>query len=62
MKVKDEFKSVGEFQELLATAEDKARNDWAREFISDITEKFEKYGEDTFVTDKQIFKLREIAE
>jgi len=37
-------------------------NDWERTFVNDMAERLEQYGEATFVSAKQLFKLRDIAD
>lgn len=53
--------SSGDVGELLGLVNDTALNQWEQEFIASIRERFEKYGERTLVTEKQLENLRKIA-
>lgn len=35
---------------------------WENDFVDGLREKFEMYGDGTFVTDEQLYKLEQIAE
>ena len=52
---------IDNYEELLEEADIKASNDWEMDFVSDLKEKFEQYGDDTYVSDAQLEKLEAIA-
>ena len=49
------------FADLLGEAETQASTDWEMNFVADIKSRFEEYGDDTFVSEKQLDKLKAIA-
>ena len=61
MRIYDAYPKVDEFENLLEDADSNAGNQWELEFVSDINERFEKYGGDTFISKKQIEILNRIA-
>jgi len=60
-QVRNLFNSEKEFEGLLFMADECAETDWEIDFVSDIRERFEKYGDRTVISPAQLFKLREIA-
>ena len=60
-RVADAYDDLSEFESLLADAEANAETDWEMEFVSDINEKFEKYGDKMFISTKQIEILERIS-
>ena len=60
-RVADAYDEVSEFETLLADAEANAVTDWEMEFVSDINDKFEKYGDQMFISTKQIEILERIS-
>ena len=52
---------IDNYEELLEEAESQASNDWEFDFVSDMKEKFDQYGDNTFVSDAQLEKLEAIA-
>lgn len=60
-KVSEKFKEIGDYQELLASAEDRAKGDWEAKFVSDMNNRFEQYKEKTFISEKQLEILNKIA-
>lgn len=61
-KIKDVFPDVTKFDELLETAGNKIKGDWETEFHTSITERYTKYGVDSYLSKKQLDKLTSIAE
>jgi len=61
MKICDTYSDDEEFEGLLVDADSNASTEWKRQFVDDIRERFEKYGGDTFVSEKQIATLEKIA-
>ncbi len=51
-----------EFKRLLDDADIGAGYDWEMDFVEDMRERFAKYGERTFITDKQLAALEKIAD
>ena len=49
------------YEELLETADLQAKTRWEMDFVEDMKEKYEAYGENTFVSDAQLKKLDKIA-
>lgn len=60
--VADLFVKTDEFAELLALASMAVTSDWEENFVSDMEEKFEKYGGDMFLTDRQLHTLKRIVD
>lgn len=60
-RVRDLYDDIEDFERLLRDAESQARSEWAQDFVGDIYEKYEKYGADMFITDKQVSKLEDIV-
>jgi len=58
MKVKRMYPEIESFEDLLEDADSNAGNDWEMEFVSGINEKYEQYGAEMFLSEKQ----REILE
>ena len=50
-----------DFEELLETAEEKARGGWETTFVDDLRDKFNEYGYDMFLSEKQLGALNLIA-
>lgn len=53
---------IPEFDVLLEDAEDAATTEWEMDFVSDMKEKYEQYGDKMYVTEKQIAALEKIAD
>lgn len=49
------------FEDLIDAAEDGASTDWEMEFIDGVKEKYEQYGGNMFVSDKQLEVLEKLA-
>lgn len=41
---------------------DEKLSDWQRSFFSDFRERFEKYGEKTYISEKQVIQLQKIRD
>lgn len=52
---------VEDFEDLLASAEANASSDWEMGFVEDLSERYERYGDDMFLSEKQAEILRRIA-
>ena len=52
---------IDEFEELLEDAEDQASSDWEMSFLDDIRGKYDQYHGNTYVSEAQLRKLRQIA-
>ncbi len=57
-----EMPEAAGFDKLLETAEDRAMGDWEMNFVSETRERYDKYGDNTYLSDKQIAILKRIAE
>lgn len=60
-KLRDHYPDWKEFEEILNDAESNASTEWQIEFVSDIKEKFTRYRERMFLSQKQIEALSNIA-
>lgn len=60
-KVIDEFDSETEFEDLLLNADQQASTDWEMSFVEDMRDRFEQYGMNTYISDKQLETLNRIA-
>lgn len=60
-KVIDEFDSETEFEDLLLNADQQASTDWEMSFVEDMRGRFEQYGMNTYISDKQLETLNRIA-
>ena len=60
-KVIDEFDSATEFEDLLLNADQQASTDWEMSFVEDMRDRFEQYGMNTYISDKQLETLNRIA-
>lgn len=58
MKAED----IDDYEDLLDDAEDHAESVWENDFVADMRDRYEQYGDSTFVSYEQLDKLREIAE
>lgn len=50
-----------DFEDVLYVAERKARGAWEEQFVADLTEKFEQYGERMFLSERQAEVLNRIT-
>ena len=60
-QIKDQYDNVSDFEDLLSLAESQAKTDWEMEFVSDLNDKYEKYGDGMFLSQKQRETLEKIA-
>lgn len=61
MKVCDRFDSSSEFEALLDDARMAASNDWEEAFVRSVKSRYDQYGGNTFLSDKQLAALEKIA-
>lgn len=59
--VRTRYTDVAEFEEQLEQAETNANNDFEMEFTSDMRVKYNKWGADMFISEKQADCLERIA-
>ncbi|NYT68759.1 hypothetical protein [Pusillimonas noertemannii] len=60
-KVIDHFPDIDDFEELLEDARMAAGSDWEETFVADMKAKYERYGEDMFISNAQLDKLNKIV-
>lgn len=60
-RVSDQFTDPEDFQRLLSDAESQAKTEREQEFVSDMNDKWEKYGPAMYLTEKQRNWLEEIV-
>lgn len=51
-----------DFEEALDEAEDKARGNWEEQFVADLREKFSRFENLMFVSDRQVEMLMKIVD
>ena len=61
MKILDHFADIEDFTELLNSADANAETEWERGFIDDMKVKFEKYGSEMLLSEKQVQVLERIV-
>lgn len=61
MKICDRFDSASDFEALLDAARMAASNDWEESFVRNVKQRYERFGTDTFLSDKQLAALEKIA-
>lgn len=59
--ITDLFDDASEFDELLADAENNATSDWDMNFVDDLRNRYDKYGERMYLSERQLEILRRIA-
>jgi hypothetical protein len=52
-RVKDQFDDTTDFEQLLSDAESQAKSEREQEFVAEMNDKWEKYGADMFLSEKQ---------
>lgn len=52
---------MSEFENTLDLADEGARNDWEKTFVNDIRTRYEQYGGEMFMSDRQKETLEKIA-
>ena len=55
------FDDASEFDELLADAENNATSDWDMNFVDDLRNRYDKYGERMYLSERQLEILERIA-
>jgi len=58
MKAED----IADFEELLDDAERQAKTDWAMGFVADMRERYDNYGDNMLVSEKQLAALEKIVD
>lgn len=62
MTVGEQYKGdIAEFDNLLDLADEGAKNAWERNFIDEIRDRYEQYGGEMFLSDRQRETLEKIA-
>ena len=59
--ITDLVDDASEFNDLLEDAEAGADGDWETEFVDDLRNRYDEYGERMFLSDRQLEILRRIA-
>lgn len=59
--VADIFDDPLDFPDLIALAEIEASTDWEMEFVSGLSERYDRYEDDMFLSEKQLETLKKIA-
>jgi hypothetical protein len=59
--ITDLYDGTSEFEDLLSLATDNAVTQWEQEFCSDLSDKYDQYGDQCFVSERQDEILRRIA-
>jgi hypothetical protein len=49
-----------DFYHVLSTAQRFTHNEWEKNFVGDLEDKYDEYGEDMYVSDKQVTTLMTI--
>lgn len=52
---------ANELEELLRKAKEKAKTDWEKSFVEDMSNKFEQWGDRLYLSQKQMDIIRKIA-
>ena len=52
---------IDDFEELLESAENNAKNGFEMDFTSDMRDKYDEYGDTCYVSEKQLALLESIA-
>lgn len=55
------FDDASEFDELLADAGNNATSDWDMNFVDDLRNRYDKYGERMYLSERQLEILERIA-
>ena len=50
-----------DFEDILDSAESYAKNDWEEQFVSDLRDKYDEWGDEMFLSDRQADILLRIA-
>ena len=60
-RVRHLFAEVDEFRSILNDARTESKGEWEDKFTKDMCERFERYGPETMLTEKQLTQLKSIA-
>ncbi len=60
-QVQDLYPTLTEFETLLEDARMNAATDWDEQFVADLADKYERFGERTYLSDAQQIQLTRIA-
>ena len=60
MKVSDRYSRL-EFEDLIGEADSNAKGEWEETFVSDMQDKYEEFGGEMFLSEKQDEILNRIA-
>lgn len=60
-KVSDCYRDVSDFEQLLADAESQAKSEWDQDFVGDLQQRYEQYGHQMFISQRQIEILERIV-
>ena len=60
-QIADIYDDVSEFEELLEAAEAESSTAWEMEFLDGVRNRYEKYHDGTYISEKQIEILERIA-
>jgi hypothetical protein len=60
-RIIDLYDSSGDFDDLLSRAEDEATTNWEMGFTSDLRDRFDEYGDEMYLTERQREILERIA-
>ena len=60
-KLEDLFDDLSEFEDLLADAQANAETQWEMDFVDELTERHNTYGDATYLSEKQLDILEQIA-
>ena len=60
-KIKDQYDSEKEYQEVLDDAERNAETEWEVQFIEDMKAKFERFGMEAYLTNNMKDHLERLA-
>lgn len=52
---------IDNYEDLIEEAECEANSDWEMDFVSDLKDKYDQYGDNTYVSEAQLAKLEKIA-
>jgi hypothetical protein len=56
------FENSKEFESVLSSAEGNAKNEWEENFVTDLQDRYARYGMKMYLTDPQLEKLHGIAD
>lgn len=61
MTVKHRYPDTADFQQVLSEASANAKTDWERQFTDELNHRYEQFGDDLFISDKQLELLERLA-